>query len=144
MQVVAVTFWLEHSVSLAFDRARGVLVGKNSTHPIRIPDIAQRLNFVMHHYLAFGLHIQSEFALPELMEHNAEGTPDVFICFGEVMHPEKKLPRRGSHVVSNSGSAYMYWSQIGTFHVQSGSTIQIDAFQDVPEQTIRLPLLVFY
>ena len=43
----------------------------------------------MHHYPAFGLHIQSEFALPELMEHNAEGAPDVFIRFEEIMYPEK-------------------------------------------------------
>ncbi len=63
------------------------------------------------------------------MERNAEWAPDVFIRFGEVRHPEKKLPRRGSYVVSMSGGAYMYWSQVSTFHVRGESNILIDAFQ---------------
>jgi len=65
MRVVAVKMWLENSADFAFNGVRGIRVYRNSGDLLRIPDISQRLNFVMNHYLAFGFHIQSELTLPE-------------------------------------------------------------------------------
>ena len=93
----------------------------------------------MYRYTAYGLNISSELALPELPSI-ADGEADLVIRRGKV---DVALPdpfEAWSHFYLDGDTSYLCWRIVGKFAIRAGEII-IDAFADVEERIIRLPLL---
>jgi hypothetical protein len=79
------------------------------------------------HYRLFGLHVESELALPELRLVDPSNEPDVHIALTADGRPD--------------GGTHLPIDDIADFYVDGGSRIRIVPKEGVPERNIRLFLL---
>ena len=90
-------------------------------------------------YAAYGLIIQSEVSLPELVQ--GRGEPDVFVRFGKLRESlDCELSDMGGLRVSNQG-IFLYWPDIGLFLVRNGNEIIVDPNAGLKENVLRLFIL---
>jgi hypothetical protein len=94
----------------------------------------------MYFYKAYGLKIQSELCLPQLLVIG-ETEPDIFIKSGKVEIPssEDNFGEYGFYFTEQE--AYFYWGKIGSFLVREGKEIIVQPAPEVEEQLLHLPLL---
>ncbi len=90
-------------------------------------------------YLAYGLIINSELELPELLV--SKGNPDVTIRLGKLTPPTLKPTNSECHCSITPEEAYLWWLEGGTFLVRGGREIIIDPITNVEEKVLRLFLL---
>lgn len=95
----------------------------------------------MHKYIAYGLEISSEIALPELPKSGGDKEVDLVIRRDkiDISLPEPFEAWRYFHL--DGDTTYLCWRVVGKFAVHSGREIIIDPFPNVKESVIRLPLL---
>ena len=99
----------------------------------------------MQTYQAYGLKIQSEFTLPELI--TGVGEPEIFIRKGTVNPPElveTNIQRQGktAYFGGNINSAYLQWQGVGNFLAQDGHTLIVDPEENqVDSQLLNLYIL---
>ena len=93
-------------------------------------------------YTAYGLVIQSEVALPELLD-SAEERNDVTIRIGRVdaVGPKPTDQHNGFRHQSMSSGAYFCWEDTASFLVRKGSEIVVDPKPGAEEAMIRVLLL---
>jgi hypothetical protein len=91
-------------------------------------------------YSAFGLLIQSGFALPELVEAR-EGEADAVIKLGRVGSPSERKRGDEFSFLLSCGEAYLSWDSIGQFLVRGGKEIVIQPSPGAEESLVRAPLL---
>ena len=95
-------------------------------------------------YFSYNLLIESALALPELLPADARlGAPDVVVRFGTVLFDAPEFDGFECAVRGTDTDGYLYWNDVGTFHVREGHEITIDAKAGVSEDTLRLCLLGF-
>ena len=90
-----------------------------------------------HDYSVFGLAIQSEIALPELLPSDRGGDADVVISVGSV--PEVEVARSG--ISAFDGALVLAVPGVARYLIADGRSITVDARPDVPGRNIRLFLL---
>ena len=92
-----------------------------------------------HKYKAYGLNIDSEFALPELV--GGEGEADVIIRKGRI----KSLPPEASGCYSyykaTDDGIYLAWDGVGAFLVRNGCEMIVDPCPGAEDRIIRLFIL---
>lgn len=96
-------------------------------------------NDCFHKVKAYGLNINSEFALPELEFGNGEA--DVIIRKGRI----KSLPPEASGCYSyykaTDDGIYLAWDGVGAFLVRNGCEMIVDPYPGVEDRIIRLFIL---
>lgn len=90
-------------------------------------------------YLAYGLRIESELPLPELVE--AASPADVTIRRAPVDYPDPKPTGAGGGLVADTDEIRFWIEGVGTFLVRAGRSILVDATPDTPEELLRPTLL---
>jgi hypothetical protein len=87
----------------------------------------------MHRYAAFGLRIDSEFALPGLPAH-AEGDADVVIHEGTVEPPSR--PTRIPNYVGGADVGCLSWEPAGSARISRGSDVVVAPRADAGEGSV--------
>jgi hypothetical protein len=96
-------------------------------------------------YQAYGLNIQSEFLLPELLKGNYQ--PDVYIQKGKVKLPQLEptsINRQGKEAYfgGNPQEAYLRWDGVATLLAKNGDTLIVDRdSEDIDPQVLSLYIL---
>jgi hypothetical protein len=90
-------------------------------------------------YSAYGLAIESDLALPELMA--AELPAEVVVEFGEVDHRQLEVVGEKQLFSIGEGEACYAYDGAGAFSVREGSKIIVDPAPGSDERTLRLCLL---
>lgn len=90
-------------------------------------------------YSAFGLFIESELALPELLE--GKGDPDVRIYTGTVPDQLEKPLKTGVRYQAASGKFLLKVDNVAAYYVENGNTITIRPEPGADESSLRLFLL---
>ncbi len=88
-------------------------------------------------YVAYGLRIQSELALPELAPGTA-GHADVVIRFGPVAWRPPAGDHSDGYVCGDEHAAYIYIDDVGTFAIRAGHTITIDPAPSATDDYLRV------
>lgn len=107
----------------------------------------QFLVFVTHQVRAYGLHLSSELALPELFERSgAPASDDVRIVLSSLPGAPDFGPGPGRKIIlqgdpTPSDDVYLHWPKVCTLRVQDGTRIEVCPHPDVSPDTLRLPLL---
>ena len=91
----------------------------------------------MFDYSVFGLHLRSEWALPELLEADNSFEPQVTISIGST--PKPPAAGAGPHPVA--GGLLLVISGVARYFVKDGSIITVEPEPGVPEANVRLFLL---
>jgi hypothetical protein len=93
----------------------------------------------MHYYQAFGLHISSELALPELSDGDSGQAPDLYIQSGTINLPalgQTQIFRRGIQAwfgQDDAGNLYLHWPGIATFRASSATHLTVAADTSDPD-----------
>ena len=96
----------------------------------------------MNLYSAYGLHIASDIALPELSVTSDAAIPvDVHIRRGRLPSMLADAPECGLGVAVTDASIHLEWTEVGTFSVREGREIIVSPREGVSEEIVRLPLL---
>jgi len=91
-------------------------------------------------YSAYGLTLQSEIQLPELISTLATDA-DVWIHFSALSTTPFQTENT-HHCYQNTDSGmYLYWQGVGTFLIQGGQDVLIDLETDLDEDRLRLFIL---
>ena len=90
-------------------------------------------------YRAYGLQIDSELVLPELVA--GEGEAEVTIRFGAVTGSRAETAGRGWAFHATPEGVVLSWSGVGAFLVRDGREIVMDPLPGVEERVLRLFLL---
>ncbi|HWP44749.1 MAG TPA: hypothetical protein VNO14_15985 [Blastocatellia bacterium] len=116
-----VTLFTSNSISLALEINRGE---------------------ILYNYTAYGLAIESEVALPELLPATRSGR-DLIIRTGKVdrLPPESTQADKGFRYHLSPQEAYFCWDATAAFLVRSGREIIIDPAPGAEEAMIRVLLL---
>lgn len=93
----------------------------------------------MFSYLVYGLRINSELYLPELIP--SEGKADVTIRLGNLDPPLLKATSTECYCHTTAEEAYLFWEEGGTVLVRGGREIIVAPIPGVEEQVLRLYLL---
>lgn len=95
-------------------------------------------------YFSYNLVIESALALPELLPSGTQAeAADVVVQFGKVQFKPPQFEGFDCAARGTETDGYLYWNDVGTFRIQDGRLITIDAKADVSEETLRLCLLGF-
>ncbi len=95
-------------------------------------------------YWAYGLNIESEVLLPDLMK--GDSGPDASIHYGEVASSRefRSLPenaqvfaRPGCRIVAAPGTMCISWEKVGTFLVHGGTEIIVQPEPNVPKEDLQ-------
>jgi len=89
-------------------------------------------------YCAYGLEIDSELPLPELLA--SPGYSDTWIRFGKVGWPGPIGANRLYNFLVDGNSIYLSWQEAGQFLIREGREIIVDPLPGIDEAIIRLHL----
>ncbi|MDF1678442.1 MAG: hypothetical protein P1U32_07100 [Legionellaceae bacterium] len=98
----------------------------------------------MFFYHAFGLHIQSALALPELLpcDNTKHIIPDILIALGDVSeHGLENITARGAFYQADDNALWLSVPGVARYLVRDGCRIIIEPMPLVDEDSIRLFLL---
>ena len=90
-------------------------------------------------YTAFGLTINSEFEIPELIE--TTGTPIVTIKLGNVPEKLEQITKKGVKYQATKDQFLLEVDRIAKFYVQDGRQITVDLLKEKADREVRLFLL---
>ena len=90
-------------------------------------------------YTAFGLTINSEFEIPELIE--TTGTPIVTIRLGNVPEQLEQVTKKGVKYQATKDQFLLEVDRIAKFYVQDGRQITVDLLKEKADREVRLFLL---
>lgn len=93
-----------------------------------------------HFYSAYGLTLQSEIKLPELIPTLATDA-DVWIHFDAITDSPLQTENTLHGYQNTDAGMYLYWQGVGTFLIQEGQDVQIDLEIDLDEDRLRLFIL---
>ncbi|ABW26935.1 phosphoenolpyruvate carboxykinase (ATP) [Acaryochloris marina] len=93
-----------------------------------------------HFYSAYGLTLQSEIKLPELIPTLATDA-DVWIHFDAITDSPLQTGDTLHCYQNNDSGMYLYWQGVGTFLIQEGQDVLIDLEIDLDEDRLRLFIL---
>jgi len=102
---------------------------------------------VTHKARAYGLHLTSELALPELFERSgASASDDVRIVMSSLPGAPDFGPGPGRTIIlqgdpAPSDDVYLHWPAVCTLRVLGGTCIEVCPHPNVSPETLRLPLL---
>ncbi|MBA3512360.1 hypothetical protein [Sphingomonas sp.] len=88
-------------------------------------------------YSVFGLRLQSDLQLPELLEADASSRSQVTVRVGKV--PDAPAPGPGPH--PTDGGLLLVIDEVACYFVKDGSEIIVEPEPDVPDANVRLFLL---
>jgi hypothetical protein len=91
----------------------------------------------MHSYTAYGLKIQSELVLPELLASD-NSAADVIIRFGKLNDSPLDTDSSAHCFQSTAEGMYLFWEGIGTSLIREGKEIIIDSVSNAEEGRLRL------
>jgi hypothetical protein len=91
-------------------------------------------------YLAYGLCIQSDLRLPELVFHDTS-EPDVVVRLGHFDCPPLEPDADGGASGATAEEAWRVLPEVGRFWVRRGREIVVDLIPEVDERMVRLALL---
>lgn len=89
-------------------------------------------------YQTYGLTIDSEIPLPELV--SGDGEADVVIRYGKLDRPSD-TPTDQICLYADAEEVYLHWEDIGILYIRQGCEIIIDPIPDVTEDTLHLFIL---
>ena len=94
-------------------------------------------------YCAYGLRIESELSLPEMIPGVSlgAGSADISIRLGEVRPLPTRLDASGTGFRATAEEACHFLQKVGAFLVRHGREIVIDPAPGVEERLLRLSLL---
>lgn len=90
-------------------------------------------------YRAYGLAIESAFALPELSPDAAE-TPDMAVRLHPVDWPGSQPPA-GAIIDLSADVQYLAWANVARYAIRAGRTLDVEIAPGSSEALARLPLL---
>lgn len=93
-----------------------------------------------HFYSAYGLTLQSEIQLPELISTLATDA-DVWIHFDAITDSPLQTENTLHCYQNTDAGMYLYWQGVGTFLIQEGQDVLIDLEIDLDEDRLRLFIL---
>lgn len=93
-----------------------------------------------HFYSAYGLTLQSEIQLPELISTLATDA-DVWIHFDAIIDSPLQTENTLHCYQNTDAGMYLYWQGVGTFLIQEGQDVLIDLEIDLDEDRLRLFIL---
>ena len=88
-------------------------------------------------YMAFGLRIRSRVELPDLLPAPGPGEPDVIIEQGRVPESPGAVPGASA----SEAALVLVIPEVGSYHIEKGNRIVVDALPDAAERNVRLFLL---
>ncbi len=93
-------------------------------------------------YVAYGLTIQSQFPVPELLSHSGLiGSPDISFRFGKVEVPALGEDLVDGQAIPSSEGHFVYIkNRCGRFQIVNGTEIIVDPDPDVEDRVWRLSL----
>lgn len=92
----------------------------------------------MNDYLCYGLRIQSELSIPELLTHDREQNADVVVRYGDVTPLETEDKETGSFAIQRDPGRIRLWMNgVGGIDVCKGRTIIIDPAEGAEERGFR-------
>lgn len=101
-------------------------------------------NTQTHSYWAYGISIESEVLLPDLM--NVDAAPDVRIRHGEVastplfkslLENAQAFSRPGCEILAAPGAMCITWERVGTFLVHGGSDVIVECEPNLPVEDLQ-------
>ncbi|ARU55248.1 HPr kinase [Oleiphilus messinensis] len=97
----------------------------------------------MYQYYAFGYHVKSDIALPELLPFTDQPDIDeiVTITLGSVPESLTAPHEEGARFQAKTGQLLLHVDCVARFLIEGGTTITIDVIDDCDEDSIRLFLL---
>jgi len=90
----------------------------------------------MYKYNAYGLNINSEIFLPELIRKESSD-PDIIITIGNVDPFIEEALNEGSYFRETKNAKYRFWDDIGKFKIQNGNNIIVDPAKAVDKILLR-------
>lgn len=95
----------------------------------------------MYHYTAYGLRIESEITLPELIDADAGTEVSLRIYSGKIELPSDLEPSTGALRWARADDACLGYEDAGLYRIKDGREIVIDRAAGADEQLVRLYLL---
>jgi hypothetical protein len=100
----------------------------------------------MYIYRTFGLVIQTELALPELLQVEepyefGEREDDVIIRPGKINDLPKEVEGASRYICPTPEGIYLGWHDVGVFFISGGNNIIVDPVAGVDESLLRLFIL---
>jgi hypothetical protein len=89
-------------------------------------------------YRAFGLTLDSELCLPELMASDPPTDPPGIVLRFEPLKVPESVKEHGRYTRIHESLAYLYWDGVGVFCIREGREILIDPLPSVGEDPLRL------
>ncbi len=90
-------------------------------------------------YQVYGLRIECDFAVPELLP--AKGWPDVFVVFGKVPRGLEKKSMSGEYWQFADNQLLFQVPGLASFYIKNGDSITVEPCQSADMRDIRLYLL---
>lgn len=89
-----------------------------------------------HHYHLFGLRVASELVLPEALEDDSAGEPDVMVLLGAI-----GFPPAAPGISAVASGLMLTVPDLARYWIRNGREIVVDPVPGVPDKNVRLYLL---